>query len=93
MVGSGAERRGAAERRRKPAPAPCSGVIPCIAMQGAGLRGRVGVVAERRLGGERNGNEVLVRGTGYKSDNFNLPLTHTSLLILLLHILYTASLG
>jgi hypothetical protein len=32
-----------------------SGVIPCIAMQGAGLRGRVGVVAERRLGGERSG--------------------------------------
>ena len=63
MGGSGAERRGEAERRRKPAPAPCSGVIPCIAMRGAGLRGRVGVVAKRRLGGERSGNEVL-RGTG-----------------------------
>ena len=38
-----------------------SGAIPCIAMQGAGLRGRVGVVAKRRLGGERNGNEVCFR--------------------------------
>jgi hypothetical protein len=44
-----------------PPRAPCSGVIPCIAMQGAGLRGRVGVVAERRLGGERSGKEVSFR--------------------------------
>src|SRR5659263_31256 len=44
-----------------PPRAPCSGIIPCIAMQGAGLRGRVGVVAKRRLGGERSGNKVLCR--------------------------------
>jgi hypothetical protein len=36
-----------------------SGVIPCIAMQGAGLRGRVGVVAEWRLGGERSGAGMI----------------------------------
>ena len=70
MVGSGAERRGVAERRRETRHVRAlSGIIPCIAMQGAGLRGRVGVVAKRRLGVERSGNEVLQGCRRWKQDD------------------------
>ncbi len=65
MVGSGAQRRGEAERRRRPATCALYLVLfPRFNRGRAHAVGRVGVVVKRRLGVERNGNEVWFREAG-----------------------------
>ncbi len=65
MVGSGAKRRGEAKRRRRPATCALYLVLfPRFNRGRAHAVGRVGVVAKRRLGVERNGNETLSRISG-----------------------------
>ncbi len=59
MIVNEAKRRDGTKLRRRPLRA-LSGVIPCIAMQGAALAvRRVGVVAKCMLGVQRSGKEVM----------------------------------
>ncbi len=68
MGKSGAERRDGTKRRRRPATCALYLVLfPRLNRGRAHAVGRVGVVAKRRLGVERNGNEVLFRGPGVAS--------------------------